>query len=241
MERDLLVDKAFPHLDELCRERGTFCSPVDLRWDDTQAGSGTVFQYCLDHVNRACPFFICILGERYGAYRPKSQMPLPRSYLDLPQNAAWLDKNFLVAASGGYDWVLQENYQHYSITELEIVQATQLAEAEHALFYFRQPDHADLLYTDLPEDERLEKLKVYEAESEYSNLKVRDLKSRIVKRGLPVRYFKTPDELLNIIIKDWTAIINKIAPPLDKSIHVGEFFVSMILQDVSIAMLYKVI
>ena len=48
--------------------------------------------------------------------------PLPESYSDLPPDADWLDRNFLVAASGGYDWVLQDSYQHCSVTELEIMQ-----------------------------------------------------------------------------------------------------------------------
>ena len=48
--------------------------------------------------------------------------PLPERYSDLPSDADWLDRNFLVAASGGYDWVLEDSYQHCSVTELEIMQ-----------------------------------------------------------------------------------------------------------------------
>ena len=31
-ERDILVKKVFPAIDALCRERGTYCAPIDLRW-----------------------------------------------------------------------------------------------------------------------------------------------------------------------------------------------------------------
>ena len=48
--------------------------------------------------------------------------PLPERYSDLPSDADWLDRNFMVAASGGYDWVLEDSYQHCSVTELEIMQ-----------------------------------------------------------------------------------------------------------------------
>ncbi len=41
-------------------------------------------------------------------------------------------------------------------------QAAFLEGSEHAVFYFRLPDHVDSLFTDLPESERREKLRIYE-------------------------------------------------------------------------------
>ena len=213
------MKKVFPAIDALCRQRGTYCAPVDLRWgiNDAQVNSGAVIRLCLDYVTRSAPFFVCLLGERYGSHRAADSKPLPSTYEELDTDANWLDKNFLVAASGGYDWVLQETYQHRSVTELEIIQSL-LNGAEHGYFYFRQPDHVDYLYTDLPEEERQEKLKDFESESEYSKLKVRSMKARIVKKGLPVKYFKTPDELVQIVLKDWKAVVDYLFPPLENMV-----------------------
>lgn len=212
------MKKVFPSVDALCRERGTYCTPVDLRWgiNESQVNSGLVIQLCLDYITRCAPFFICLIGERYGSHKPNEDAPLPASFSALPLDAHWLDKNFVIASSAGYDWVLQDTYQHCSITELEVIQAAFLGEdSNFCHFYFRQPEHVDHLFNDLPEAERLGKLKLYETESEYSDLKVRDLKARIVKKGLPVKYFKTPEELGLLVLEDYKDIVNNLYPPLE--------------------------
>ena len=63
------------------------------------------------------------MGERYGSYRPTGPESLPASYHKLSDNATWLDKNFMVAAGSGYDWILRDTFQNCSITELEVTQA----------------------------------------------------------------------------------------------------------------------
>ena len=70
-----------------------------------------------------------MLGERYGSHRPVTSDPLPKTYSELDPDATWLDKNFLVASAAGYDWIMQDTYQHCSITELEIIQAAILGNA----------------------------------------------------------------------------------------------------------------
>ncbi len=84
--------------------------------------SNLVVQSCLDYVCRCSRYFLCLLGERYGSHRSTASPALPGRYADLPPDADWLDRNFLVAASAGYDWILQDEYQHCSVTELEIQQ-----------------------------------------------------------------------------------------------------------------------
>nr|XP_006820707.1 PREDICTED: uncharacterized protein LOC100366770 [Saccoglossus kowalevskii] len=219
-ERDYLVRKVFPQIDNLCRQRGTYFAPVDLRWgiNDEQSNSGNVVTLCLDYINRCTPFFICLLGERYGSHRPIDAPPLQRNCTDIPDDSSWLDKNFLVAASNGYSWVLQESHQTCSVTELEIIQAAFLNDNAHCHFYFRESVHIDNLFTDLPEEEREILLEKYHAESDYAELKMRDLKKRIVTKGLPVKYFQTPQELGRLVLEDWTGIINKMYPDINELI-----------------------
>ncbi|XP_077983665.1 uncharacterized protein LOC144438489 isoform X2 [Glandiceps talaboti] len=215
-ERDHLVKKIFPQLDKLCRSRGSYYAPVDLRWgiNDEQTSSGNVIRLCLDYINQCTPYFICILGDRYGSHRPTDAPLLPKDYSDLPEDAHWLDKNFLVAANNGYSWILRESHQHCSVTELEIIQAAFLNDNTHCHFYIRESAHIDSLFTDLPEEEREEKLKMYFSESDYAELKMRDLKQRIANKGLPVKFFKTPQELGQHVLQDWTDIIDTMYPEI---------------------------
>src|SRR5712664_3823834 len=68
MERDLLVKKVFPQLRKMCEERSVSWTEVDLRWGITseQAAEGKVLPLCLEEIERCRPYFIGLLGERYG-------------------------------------------------------------------------------------------------------------------------------------------------------------------------------
>ena len=155
-ERDHLVRRIFPQLNSLCHNRGTFFAPVDLRWgiNEEQSQSGHVISLCLDYINQCTPFFICLLGERYGSHRPNNAPLLPTSFRDLPDDAHWLDTNFLRAAANGHKWVLQDACQKASVTELEIIQAAFLNDSKYCRFYFRDVRHIDKKFPDVPESQR---------------------------------------------------------------------------------------
>jgi hypothetical protein len=67
-ERDLLVRKVFPELRRKCRERQVELVDVDLRWGITEkeAQQGKVLPICLAEIDRARPYFMGFIGERYG-------------------------------------------------------------------------------------------------------------------------------------------------------------------------------
>src|SRR4051794_16369675 len=67
-ERDELVKRVFPELRRRCRQRGVAWAEVDLRWgiSDEEQAEGRVLGVCLDEIDRCRPFFIGILGHRYG-------------------------------------------------------------------------------------------------------------------------------------------------------------------------------
>ena len=67
-ERDELVLKIFPQLRRLCEERGVTWGEIDLRWGITEEQSqhGEVLPICLEEIRRCRPYFIGLLGERYG-------------------------------------------------------------------------------------------------------------------------------------------------------------------------------
>lgn len=146
-ERDYLAETIFPKLHDVCYTRGSVFSPQDIQWepDGIQTNSGHLLRICLDYITKCSPFFICLLGETYGPNRPLEWPKLPQKVEDLTEDAHWLDKNLVVAASAGYKWVLKEIHQNCSIPELEIIRAAFLSDNRFCHFYYRQPEHLDTL------------------------------------------------------------------------------------------------
>jgi hypothetical protein len=97
-------------LPEHCQERGTLFSPVDLSWNEEsqQTNDSKVLQQCLDAIKECSPFFICLLGERYGVHRPPEAMSSSHSDEAMLATVEWLDRNFEMAASCGNEWVLEK-------------------------------------------------------------------------------------------------------------------------------------
>ena len=68
-EREVLSQQTFPSLREELARRGVTFTEVDLRWGVTaeDATEGRVLQICLEEIDRCRPYFIGILGSRYGS------------------------------------------------------------------------------------------------------------------------------------------------------------------------------
>ncbi len=124
-ERDLLVRQVFPALRARLKDRFVELVDVDLRWGITveQAERGEVLPICLAEIDRARPYFIGMLGERYG------WIPPPEGYAaDLIERQPWLKKH-----QGGK-----------SVTELEILHGVlnNRRMKGRAFFYFRSSAYA---------------------------------------------------------------------------------------------------
>lgn len=72
-ERNLLHDKVFPQLSELCRKSGFSFQIIDLRWgiSDEDAKDNRTIQICLEEIKRCQtlspkPNFLIMSGNRYG-------------------------------------------------------------------------------------------------------------------------------------------------------------------------------
>ena len=124
-ERDLLVRKVFTGLRARLKDRFVELVDVDLRWGITieQAERGQVLPICLVEIERARPFFVGMLGERYGWVPPADAYAT-----DLIERQPWLDKH-----RGGK-----------SVTELEILHGVlnNPKMAGRAFFYFRSAAYA---------------------------------------------------------------------------------------------------
>ena len=181
MERDRLIRFVFPELRQLCSKRRLHLIDVDLRWGVTQKESeqGGALAVCLDEIDRCRPFFIGLLGERYGFVPPRYEVP------DEPR----------------YDWLRRLDPGH-SITALEIyhgvIRNPQMK--GRAFFYFRDPEFID----SLPEGERSQLI----ASGSEEIRKLKRLKEEIQKQG-NVREYATPDEQFeSMVLSDlWAAIL----------------------------------
>ena len=67
-ERTELIRRTFPRLREMAAQRDVTLTEVDLRWGITkeESESGKVMEVCLREVENSIPFFIGIIGNRYG-------------------------------------------------------------------------------------------------------------------------------------------------------------------------------
>ncbi len=124
-ERDLLVKRVFPALRARLKDRFVELVDVDLRWGITaeEAERGEVLPICLTEIDRARPYFIGMLGERYG------WIPPPEGFApDLIERQPWLKKH-----QGGK-----------SVTELEILHGVlnNRRMKGRTFFYFRSPAYA---------------------------------------------------------------------------------------------------
>src|SRR3954452_9260985 len=67
-ERDHLVKRVFPEVRERLEAHSVDVVDIDLRWGITeeQAAQGRVSELCLHEIDASRPFFVGMLGERYG-------------------------------------------------------------------------------------------------------------------------------------------------------------------------------
>lgn len=100
-ERDYLMRKVFPVLKGIAAERNVTLVPMDLRWGITEQESknGKVIEICLREIENTFPFFIGIVGDRYGWCPGKEEV-----------------RNL----EGKYDWLEKDIESGLSITEIEM-------------------------------------------------------------------------------------------------------------------------
>lgn len=185
-ERDVLMKFVFPKLRKMCEERGVSFSGVDLRWGITEEQSrrGEALPICLAEIEHCRPFFIGLLGERYG----------------------WVPDEVPQTLVSQHPWL--EEHRHKSVTELEIVHGvlSQADMTDRACFYFRDP----IYLGHLPDLRRVD----YVEQDPVARNKLALLKKRIRRSGAVIREnYPDPRTLGNWVLEDLTTLINQEFPP----------------------------
>ena len=194
-ERDELVLRIFPQLRRLCEERGVTWGEIDLRWGITEEQSqrGEVLPICLEEIRRCRPYFIGLLGERYG-WIPDA---IPAEVL---KDEPWIREH-----ADGAD--------KKSVTELEILHGVlnNPEMADHAFFYFRDPDY----FATVPQESRTD----FTSEDTASTEKLNRLKDDIRRRSQDGDLLYEPREnygdtkaLGELVLSDFTALIDTLYP-----------------------------
>jgi len=198
-EREELVKQVFPRLRSLCESRGVTWGEVDLRWGvtDEQKADGMVLPICLAEIERSRPYFIGMLGERYG-WVPDGIDP------ELVSQEPWLSK-----------------HREKSVTELEILHGAlnDPEMANHAFFYLRDPGYANSRpagqYRELATPEEIAKLGAAEAErrAQARRDELAALKDEIRASGFPVcDGYSDPRALGEAVLADLMAVLDRLYP-----------------------------
>ena len=167
-ERDYLITKVFPRLRDIARERDVTLVPIDLRWG---VNTSEVIQTCFDEISNSRPFFIGIIGQRYG----------------------WCPTSGDLHVNERLNELYGEDIKHYisegmSITEMEmqygVLQLPEEAkEGTTAYFYIK--------------------------DCEVCDSKLLRLRKRVRGNGyFPVASFKTPEELGELVERDFLQMLN---------------------------------
>lgn len=205
-ERDLLVKEVFPELRRKCAKRFVTFTEVDLRWGITeaQAEEGQVLPLCLAEIEHSRPFFIGLLGERYG----------------------WIPDTIRPEVIEREPWLKEHVEGRTSVTELEILHGVlnDPAMKNLAFFYFRAPayvadpglasdERRDMIERNLKGD--IEKYGEVEAtrRTEARKVKLGELKQRIRGSKLPlVEPYANPKELAEIVLTQFDELIDRLYP-----------------------------
>ena len=127
-ERDYLAKNVFMELEAEALKRNVALNLLDLRWGITakESKQGLVIEICLKEIEASRPFFIGIIGDRYG-WIPSEE--------DFTENCFLFDS---------FPWVKEDIKNGLSITEIEIQYGVLRSKLPlKAFFYFKETTKDD--------------------------------------------------------------------------------------------------
>lgn len=208
-EHNVLRERTFPYIkDKLYQSEVTF-APIQLQYAETDHyfKSGHLLRLLLNNIHLSQPFFVGLIGFRYGSSKSSSTQNVHDSSLP-GQYLSPVEKNLLIASQTGFSHVVNAATFSNSFLEHQINFACSSGQdTSWFRFYFRQYEFLEAKYADLPVLERKEAIKSMEAEDEWAKRKLDELKMRLIKKGVTIRYYKSIDEFNRLILADLEDIL----------------------------------
>ena len=115
-----------PQINDILKEYKIQLHAIDLRWgltaEDTSTSGLGALEHCLREVQKSTPFFISLLGERYG----------------------WCPEEYKISNRPEFKWIKTQP-PGYSITHLEVLQGVLKSWGKpiHGFSYERQANFID--------------------------------------------------------------------------------------------------
>ncbi|XP_019626894.1 PREDICTED: uncharacterized protein LOC109471895 isoform X3 [Branchiostoma belcheri] len=199
-EREYLIKKTFRELNRLCAERSVFFTYVDLRWGITkeQSDDGRTISICLKEVDRCRPYFICMMGERFG-WSQKQDEP------DKLLNASF---DYAIKHNDDLKWIENHRFDT-SVTQLEIQHAALNNPGEsrqRCFFYLRDP--VTDTGTVSPDD-----VQVFLSESDWHHQHQYKLRNAVLEAGMNVRNYRETEDACTLIMEDLQRCVDEDFPP----------------------------
>ena len=182
-ERDYLVGVVFPELRERLEGHRVHLIDIDLRWGVTrsQAENDQVLALCLEQIDECRPFFLSLLGERYGSVPTRFPADSLKRFGWVQHHAgkSLTELEVLHAALSGSEF----GFREHRVTNwlLGIFHRARQKRQVHSrvFFYFRDPQALGAV----PDAVRYE---VYAESDPTSIARLADLKRRIRSSGYPL-------------------------------------------------------
>ena len=178
-ERDYLSKVIFPGIREELKPRGIYLVDVDLRWGITEEESekGETLKICLDEIENSRPFFIGILGDRYGWIPDVA----PSKMLNSTEKKIVQGKE---TSEDRFVWENKLKAGEHSVTALEIYYGVlnNLEQKKRSFFYFRD----DKFINDVPKE------KVSDVKDKD---KIQQKKLAVLKKTIKDEYSDLPENL----------------------------------------------
>jgi hypothetical protein len=194
-ERNELVTRTFQRLRKLCDSLGIVWSEVDLRWGitDEQRVNEEVLPICLAEIDACRPYFIGILGQRYG----------------------WVCESFSHELIERYPWI--RGLDGRSITDLEFQHGAlkNPALSRRAFFYFRARDirHPGNGTETTGDEQRLPADHESQSSNNVQIANLERLKGEVRASGLPLRDgYPDPNALGELVFQDLERAIREDFP-----------------------------
>ncbi|XP_076109505.1 uncharacterized protein LOC143078527 [Mytilus galloprovincialis] len=199
MEREAIIKKAFREINRLCVDRGVFFTYVDLRWGITteQTNDGKTIAICLQEIDRCRPYFICLMGDRFGWSQTEENK-------DETLNMTY---DYAIENNPNLKWIDDYRY-NTSVTQLEIFHGVLNDPDEvkdKCFFYLRNLPSQDEVPPEL--------YKRLVSESEWHKQQQEYLKSLIQKNPkISVKKFNKADEVSELIKQDLKGCVDQEFP-----------------------------